>query len=81
MVSTKNIQKEILKIVNHVRMTGELFATGRRNKPEVFLIKFPDVCNEKCDEITNINAISRSFDFLADEPDLYTLDDAKEVYV
>ncbi len=33
------------------------------------------------DEITKFNEASGSFDFLADEPDIYTIKDLKKVYL
>jgi len=36
--------------------------------------------NKNVNEITNINACSKSFDFLADELDLYSVSDLKEKY-
>lgn len=80
-ITTTNARKQLAKIVDTVKETGEVFAIGRRNKPEVILLPFPQAYNADFNEITNLNAISTSFDFLEDEPDLYTLEDAKEVYV
>ncbi len=80
-ISTTNARKQLAKIVDIVKETGEVFAIGRRNKPEVLLLKFPQAYNAQFNEITNLNATSSSFDFWGDEPDLYSLDDAKEVYV
>ncbi|MFT7507255.1 MAG: hypothetical protein ACI92I_000398 [Acidimicrobiales bacterium] len=79
-ISTTDVRKEISKMVNHVRETGEVFAIGRRNKPEVLLIKFPITYNKKINEITNINAYSESFNFLESESDLYSVDDLKKSY-
>lgn len=36
---------------------------------------------EEVDDITNINVHSSSFDFLFEEPDLYSLEDVQEPYV
>ncbi len=36
--------------------------------------------NTEVNEITNINAHSESFDFLADEPELYSVSDLKVKY-
>jgi PHD/YefM family antitoxin component YafN of YafNO toxin-antitoxin module len=80
-ITTTNARKQLAKIVDAVKETGEVFAIGRRNKSEVILLKFPQTYNAALNEITNLNAISSSFDFLEDEPDIYTLDDAKEVYI
>ncbi len=80
-ISTTEARKNIAKLVDMAHNKGGVFAIGRRNKPEAILIGFPREYNEKYDEITNLNAMSKSFDFLKDEPDLYTLADAKEIYV
>jgi hypothetical protein len=79
-ISTTEARKDIAKLVSAVRETGAVFAIGRRNVPEVLMIKFPSEYNKECNEITNFNAYSGSFDFLADEPDLYTRDDIKFTY-
>ncbi len=79
-ITTTEARKSIAALVNHVRETGEAFAIGRRNKPEVLVIKFPKAYNPAFNDITNVNATSASFDFWENEPDLYTLNDAKEVY-
>ncbi len=80
-ITTTEARKKIADLVNHVRETGEAFAIGRRNRPEVLVIKFPEAFNPSFNDITNLNATSASFDFWKDEPDIYTLEDAKEVYV
>lgn len=36
--------------------------------------------NPKFNAISEVNATSSSFNFLEDEPDLYTLDDVKKLY-
>lgn len=80
-ITTTNARKQIAKLIDTVRDTGDVFAIGRRHKPEVLLIKFPTEYNAELDDITNINAYSESFSFLEDEPDLYTVDDLKKSYV
>jgi hypothetical protein len=55
--------------------TAEAFVIGRRNAPEAVLVKFPALYSKKVSDITNINTYSRSFDFLNDEPDLYSEED------
>lgn len=67
-------------MVNEVKETGKTFIIGKRGQPEAILMKFPRHFNPKFNEITNINAMSGSFDFLLDEPDLYTLKDIKRKY-
>lgn len=80
-ISTTEARKTISDLVNHVRETGEAFAIGRHNKPEVLVIKFPTAYNTAFNEIANINAQSESFSFLEDEPDLYSVNDLKRRYV
>jgi len=77
-ISTTDFRKNIKEIINRARYGGEVFAIGRRNAPEALLMSFPSMYNGKLDEITNINAYSQSFDFLAAEPELYSLNDLKE---
>lgn len=80
-ITTTNARKQIAKIIDTVKETGEVFAIGRRNRPEVLLIKFPETYNAQFDDITNVNAASASFSFLEDEPDLYSVADLKKRYV
>lgn len=80
-ITTTEARKKIADLVNHVRETGEAFAIGRRNKPEVLVVKFPTAYNASFNEITNVNAQSESFAFLEDEPDIYSLADLKKRYV
>lgn len=80
-VTTTTARKHIRNLVDQVRQNGEVFGIGRRNQIEVLMIKFPTTYNSKLDDITNINTYSASFDFLADEPELYSMDDLKKSYV
>ena len=68
-------------IVNRVKYGGEVFAVGRRDSIDALLIQFPRFYNKEVDDITNINAYSKSFDFLVKEPELYTAKDLKKKYV
>ena len=80
-ISTTKARANIGEIMERVRNRGEVFVFGRRNNPEAVLIKFPDVYNPNFSDITNINAYSDSFDFLKNEPDLYSARDLKKKYV
>ena len=51
------------------------FIIGRRNSPEAVLIKFPSNFRNDVTDSTNVNAYSSSFDFLDDEPELYSVKD------
>ena len=79
-MTTTNVRKHIRTLIDQVRVTGAVVAIGRRNNPEVLIIKFPQEYNKNLNDITNINAYSASFNFLEDEPDLYTVDDLKRRY-
>ena len=46
-------------------------------KTSMVLTKSPDEHQKNLSDITKINTHSSSFDFLKDEPDLYTLADIK----
>ncbi len=80
-ITTTNARKQIAKLVEAVRERGDVFAIGRRNQPEVLLIKFPNEYNPLLSDITNVNTYSESFSFLDKEPDLYSVADLKKSYV
>lgn len=80
-VTTTEMRKNIAAYIGGIRRKGGLLGIGRRDKIEVVIMKYPEVLNDKLNEITNINANSRAFDFLSDEPDLYTVNDLKKRYV
>lgn len=79
-ISTTDARKNIKEIVNRARYLGEVFAIGRRGEIDALLIGFPQVYNSRLNFVTNVNASSRSFSFLADEPDLYSVEDLKKRY-
>lgn len=77
-MSSTNTRKNISVIIDHVKTTGEPFVISRQGRPEVMIIKVPTDINNKINEITNINSYSQSFNFLKDEPELYSIDDLKK---
>ena len=79
-LTTTNLRKNIGEVISHVRYDNQVYGIGRHNRVEALIIKFPDYYNSALDEITNLNANSSSFDFLAQEPDLYTISDLKKRY-
>ncbi len=81
MITTTNARKQIAQLVATVRETGDVYALGRRNQPEVLLIKFPSEYNASLNDISNINTYSESFSFLDQEPELYSIADLKKPYV
>lgn len=79
-ISATTMRKDISEIMNEVKYKDRVFGIGRRDKIEAIIIKYPENLNKNCSEITNANANSSSFDFLEDEPDLYSIDDVKKKY-
>ena len=77
-ISTTVARTCLGEIVNRVKYQRKIIALGRNQKPEVYIIPIPDEVDLP---ITQINAESAAFDFLHDEPDLYSLSDLKERYV
>ena len=80
-ISSTDARKHISTLFNEVREMGEVFAVGRRSNLEVLIMKFPSQYNSKLSDITNVNSYSRSFDFLAKESELYSLEDLKKRYL
>lgn len=80
-ISTTDARKNIKTLIDTVRETGESVIIGRHNNYDALLIKFPRDYNKSFSEISNLNAYSSSFDFLNNEPDLYTSNDLKKKYV
>ena len=79
-ISTTESRKNIKTLVDAVRETGAVYAIGRRDKPEVLLMKFPRDYNKELNEITNVNAYSESFSLLEKEPETYSVNDFKKKY-
>ena len=78
-LSTTQIRNHISEVIDEVRYHGEVFAVGRRDKLEAIILKYPEYTNQKLNELTNFNANSSSFDFLEDEPDIYSRNDLKNI--
>ncbi|HEV7424534.1 MAG TPA: hypothetical protein VGO21_05120 [Candidatus Paceibacterota bacterium] len=79
-LSTTKLREHISDFIDIVSTSGKSIVLGRRNIPEAVLIPFPSLWNGKLTEITNINTYSRSFDFLKDEPEIYSTKDIKHRY-
>lgn len=80
-ITITNARKNIASLVDRVKYQGEIFGIGRHHSIDALLIQFPHTYNKNLSEITNINAYSRSFDFLESEPELYSFSDLKKEYV
>ena len=71
MLSTTLARKRFSTIVDSVRTTGKAVVIGRRDRPEVMLVRAPQYNHALSDEL-NFAANTSAFDFLYDEPDLYS---------
>ena len=80
-ITTTEARKNIKTLLDSVAHRGESFIIERHNRPEVLVIPFRNTYNPEIDEITNFNAMFGAFDWLKDEPDLYSTDDIKKKYV
>ncbi len=80
-ITTTNARKNLSSLLNQVKNSGEPVALGRRDDIEALIIPFPYVYNKQLNGVTNVNAYSKSFDFLEEEPDLYSSFDVKKKYV
>ena len=76
-LTSTNTRKHMSDLIDRVKYRGEVFGIGRRDSIDAVLVPFPSVYSKDANEITNINAYSRSFDFLKDEPNLYSIKDAR----
>jgi len=80
-ISTTLARKQLGRFVASVKENNLTLSIGRRGRPEVLLIKYPDYLNQELDEWTNFVTNAGSFDFLKDEPELYSINDLKKRYV
>lgn len=74
-ISTSKARNLLPQFIEALKEHDTVFVIGRRNTPEAVLIKFPSHYKKDVSDITNVNAYSSSFDFLADEPELYSVAD------
>lgn len=79
-ISITNTRKNLKVLVDRVKYRGESFAIGRRNSIDAVVISFPSNYDKDMNEITNINANSKSFEFLKNEPEIYDISDLKKIY-
>lgn len=77
--TTTEARKNLSKIVNQVRYQKIIISIGRRSEEEVLVV--PKVTLDEELPISEMNAQSPSFQFLKDEPDIYSLKDLKKRYV
>lgn len=79
-IPTTEARKRFSELVNQVRYSNKPVLIGRHDIAEVLMIKFPAQSNSDLDETTNMNQYGGSFDFLEDEPDIYSTKDLKKRY-
>lgn len=77
-ITTTKARANLSQIINEVCYGNTPIGIGRRNKIEAIIIKCPDPVHTRASEITSLNAYGSSFDFLQDEPDLYSKNDLKK---
>ncbi len=77
--SITDARKKLGELVNIVKYQRKIIALGKHGRADVFIV----ACDLTKDEITTteINALSKSFRFLKEEPDLYSEHDLKKRYV
>lgn len=72
-------RKRLGELMDIVRYQGSIIPLGKNGKAEALLVSIPGVDIDF--SITAVNTASTSFDFLHEEPDLYSRDDLKKQYV
>jgi len=77
--STTEARKNLGGIVNQVKYQKMIISIGRRGEAEVFVVPAYNIQEDL--PISEMNAASGSFDFLEEDPDLYSLSDLKKRYV
>jgi len=79
-LTTTQARARIKAIIDRAKYHGESFAIERRHSIDAIVIGFPEAYNKDVNDITNVNAYSKSFAFLADEPDLYAPSDVRSTH-
>jgi PHD/YefM family antitoxin component YafN of YafNO toxin-antitoxin module len=77
--TTTEARKHLSEIVSQVRYQKIIVSIGRRDEEEVLVI--PKVTLDESLPISEMNAQSESFQFLEDEPDIYSMKDLQKRYV
>ncbi|MBU0457846.1 type II toxin-antitoxin system Phd/YefM family antitoxin [Patescibacteria group bacterium] len=72
-------RKKLGELINQVKYQKKVIAIGKNGKADVLMVSFPS--GENGIPITEMCAESESFEFLEDEPNLYSINDLKERYV
>ncbi|MEK7209053.1 MAG: hypothetical protein AAB677_02235 [Patescibacteria group bacterium] len=79
-ISTTEARKYLGQLVEEVSRNRQVVGIGRRRQIEALLIKYPANFNSPLDSWTQFASDSGSFDFLTDEPELYSIKDIRRRY-
>lgn len=77
--SITEARQKLGDLINQVRFGKATIALGKNRKVEALLVPTPKP--EAKVPITELNAKGGAFDFLAGEPEMYSLSDLKKRYV
>lgn len=77
-INISEARKNLRDVIEEAQKYNEVFVVERHDKEEAIIMKFPADYSVSMGDITNMNAYSSSFDFLAEEPNFYTCDDIKK---
>ena len=72
-------RKNLSKIIKEVYYKKVIISVGKPNSEQVYIVPKPDL--DEALPISQMNESSPSFDFLDDEPEIYSLNDLKKRYV
>ena len=80
-ISATDARNNLKSVMDMITKNDEVVVIKNHNNPEIIMMKYPRHYNPNLSDMTNFMANNPAFDFLADEPDLYTRDDLKKKYV
>jgi len=78
-ISVTEGRKRLGELMDIVKYERRVIALGKHGKAEALLVAVPDLDDEI--PMTAINAVSPSFAFLGEEPELYSRRDLRKRYV
>lgn len=76
--TTSEARKNFAEIINQVMYKKQIAAIGRRGRYDVLIVPAPHLDEEF--SITALSAESKSYEFLNNEPEIYSLKDLKKRY-
>lgn len=78
-VSTSVFRKDLGNYVDMLTMgKSKGFVIGRYDQPEAVVVPFPKQFRNDLSDSTNVAIYGGAFDFLKDEPDIYSVKDTLE---